>query len=137
MLHGAEHIRRYEETDGKEGHIWMNGAPTLVLTSTGRKSGQQRKTALIYQEAEGNYLVVASDGGAPNHPAWYLNLLAQPKVTVQVAADKFAATARTATAEERAKYWHLMTAVWRHYADYERKTTREIPLVVLEPVRSA
>jgi deazaflavin-dependent oxidoreductase (nitroreductase family) len=133
MLHGAEHIRRYEETDGKEGHIWLNDAPTLILTTKGRKSGQDRKSALIYQHSDGKYVVVASDGGAANHPSWYLNLLAHPEVTVQVAADKFDATARTATPDERAKLWPLMTNVWPDYATYERKTTREIPLVILEP----
>ncbi|MDX6264355.1 MAG: hypothetical protein QOH84_6043 [Kribbellaceae bacterium] len=133
MLHGAEHIRRYEETNGQEGHLWLNGVPTLILTTRGRKSGQERKTALIYQQTEGRYVVVASDGGAAKHPNWYLNLLANPKVVVQVAADKFDATARTATREERAAFWPLMAAVWPHYDDYERKTTREIPLVILEP----
>ncbi len=133
MLHGAEHIRRYEETDGKEGHIWLNDAPTLILTTKGRKSGQDRKSALIYQQSEGRYVVVASDGGAANHPSWYLNLLAHPDVTVQVAADKFTAIARTATPDERAKLWPLMTSVWPDYASYERKTTREIPLVILDP----
>lgn len=133
MLHGAEHIRRYEETDGKEGHIWLNGAPTLVLTTKGRKSGQDRKSALIYQQSDGNYVVVASDGGAAKHPSWYLNLLAHPEVTVQVVADKFSATARTATPDERAKLLPLMTNVWPDYASYERKTTRDIPLVILEP----
>ena len=133
MLHGAEHIRRYEETDGKEGHIWLNDAPTLILTTKGRKSGQDRKSALIYQQSEGRYVVVASDGGAAKHPSWYLNLLAHPDVTVQVAANKFTAIARTATPDERAKLWPLMTSVWPDYASYERKTTREIPLVILDP----
>ncbi|MFF1819771.1 nitroreductase family deazaflavin-dependent oxidoreductase [Kribbella sp. NPDC058245] len=134
MLHGAEHIRRYEETNGQEGHFWLNGVPTLVLTTRGRKSGQERKSALIYQQTEGRYLVVASDGGAAKHPSWYLNLLAHPEVAVQVAANRFQAAARTATPEERAKFWPLMTAVWPHYDNYERKTTREIPLVILEPI---
>lgn len=132
MLHGTEHVRRYEETDGEEGHLWLNGIPTLVLTTTGRRTGQERKSALIYQRSEEKYLVVASDGGAPNHPSWYLNLLANPDVTVQVGADKFQATARTATADERAKLWHLMTNVWPDYSDYERNVTREIPLVIIE-----
>ena len=94
MPHGAEHIRRYEETDGKEGHFWINGVPTLVLTTRGAKPGSDRKSALIYQQTDGKYLVVASDGSAPNHPSWYLNLPAHAGVTVQVAAP---ATARTAT----------------------------------------
>jgi deazaflavin-dependent oxidoreductase (nitroreductase family) len=132
MLYGDEHVRRYEETDGEEGHDWKPGVPTLVLTTTGRKSGQDRKFALIYQEVDGEYVIVASKGGAPKHPGWYLNLLANPEVKVQVKADKFPAKARTADAEERAKLWPVMTKVWPDYDEYQKKTDREIPVVVLE-----
>ncbi|MPY99699.1 MAG: nitroreductase family deazaflavin-dependent oxidoreductase [Actinophytocola sp.] len=135
MLFGDEHVRRYEETDGEEGHIWLNGVPCLVLTTTGRKTGKERKFALIYQEHEGSYVIVASKGGAANHPGWYLNLVDNPDVTVQVGADKFAAKARTVSGAERAALWSKMAAVWPDYDKYRANTEREIPIVVLEPVR--
>lgn len=135
MLFGDEHVRRYEETDGEEGHIWLNGVPCLVLTTTGRKTGKERKFALIYQEHEGDYVIVASKGGAENHPGWYLNLVDNPDVTVQVGADKFPAKARTASGEERAALWSTMAAVWPDYDKYQANTEREIPVVVLEPIR--
>ncbi|GAA5129182.1 nitroreductase family deazaflavin-dependent oxidoreductase [Haloechinothrix salitolerans] len=135
MLFGDEHVRRYEETNGEEGHIWLNGVPCLVLTTTGRKTGKERKFALIYQEHEGDYVIVASKGGAANHPEWYLNLVDNPDVTVQVGADKFPAKARTTSGEERAALWSKMAAVWPDYDKYQANTEREIPVVVLEPVR--
>lgn len=135
MLFGDEHVRRYEETDGEEGHIWLNGVPCLVLTTTGRKTGKERKFALIYQEHEGDYVIVASKGGAENHPGWYLNLVDNPDVAVQVGADKFPAKARTASGEERAALWSKMAAVWPDYDKYQANTEREIPVVVLEPIR--
>ncbi len=135
MLFGDEHVRRYEETDGEEGHIWLNGVPCLVLTTTGRKTGKERKFALIYQEHEGNYVIVASKGGAANHPGWYLNLVDNPDVTVQVGADKFPAKARTASGAERAALWSKMAVIWPDYDKYQANTEREIPVVVLEPVR--
>ncbi|WP_216216048.1 nitroreductase family deazaflavin-dependent oxidoreductase [Amycolatopsis aidingensis] len=134
MLFGDEHVRRYEETDGEVGHIWENNAPTLILTTTGRKSGQPRKFALIYQEHEGDYVIVASKGGADSHPGWYLNLQANPEVGVQVGADKFTARARTAGPEEKAELWPKMVKVWPSYDDYQEKTDRDIPVVVLERV---
>jgi proline iminopeptidase len=134
MLFGDEHVRRYEETDGAEGHDWQPGVPTLVLTTTGRKTGQERKFALIYQEVDGNHVIVASKGGAANHPGWYLNLIDEPQVTVQVKADKYAARARTAEGAERAELWKQMAEVWPDYNNYQQKTDREIPVVVLERV---
>lgn len=134
MLFGDEHVRRYEETDGAEGYEWKPGVPTLVLTTTGRKTGQERKFALIFQEIDGNAVIVASKGGAPNHPGWYLNLSEHPEVQVQIKGDKFTARARTAEGEERAKLWDGMTKVWPDYNDYRKKTDREIPVVVLERV---
>ncbi|MGV9300455.1 nitroreductase family deazaflavin-dependent oxidoreductase [Amycolatopsis sp. NPDC003676] len=134
MLFGDEHVRRYEETDGEVGHDWQDGVPTLVLTTKGRKTGQDRKFALIYQEDDGNPVIVASKGGAENHPGWYLNLQENPEVRVQVRADKFTARARTATGEERARLWDKLAAVWPAYNDYQKKTDREIPVVVLERV---
>ncbi|HVV12809.1 nitroreductase family deazaflavin-dependent oxidoreductase [Amycolatopsis sp.] len=134
MLFGDEHVRRYEETDGEVGHDWNGGVPTLVLTTVGRKTGQERKFALIYQEVDGAYVIVASKGGADKHPGWYLNLQAQPEVKVQVKADRFTARARTAEGDERARLWKKMAAVWPDYDNYQAKTEREIPVVVLERV---
>ncbi len=130
-LIGDEHIRRYEETDGEVGHEW-NGATCLVLTTTGRRTGQPRKFALIYGCDGDKYLVVASKGGAPTHPGWYLNLAANPEVQVQVRGDRFPAHARTATAEEKPRLWSIMTEVWPNYDVYTTRTDRDIPVVVLE-----
>ncbi|HEX7661523.1 MAG TPA: nitroreductase family deazaflavin-dependent oxidoreductase [Pseudonocardiaceae bacterium] len=130
-----DHIKRYVESGGEDGYTWR-GATTLLLTTVGRKSGVPRRTALIYQPDGDNYVVVASRGGAPTHPAWYLNLTANPEVTVQVKDDTFAARARTASAEERPRLWKLMAEIWPAYDDYQKKTDREIPVVVLEPVRT-
>jgi deazaflavin-dependent oxidoreductase (nitroreductase family) len=107
----AEHAHRYVETNGDEGHIWR-GAPTLVLTTAGRRSGKPRRTMLIYGRDGDNYLLVASQGGRPTHPLWYHNLVEQPEVQVQVLADRFTARARTATPEEKARLWPTMTAIW-------------------------
>ena len=133
-LFGDEHVRRYRETGGEEGHDWR-GTQTLLLTTTGRKSGEKRTAPLIYQPYGDNYLVVASKGGAPAPPAWYLNLMEHPRVEVQVRDEVFGARARTATAEEKPDMWRTMTATWPDYDAYQRKTDREIPIVVLEPQR--
>ena len=130
----AEHVDRYVETDGREGHEWR-GVPTLLLTTRGRKSGKLRRTALIYgKDGEGRYLLVASKGGAPEHPSWYLNLAAHPEVEVQVGADKFAARARTADAREKPRLWQLMTSIWPDYDGYQKKTDRDIPVVIVERI---
>jgi deazaflavin-dependent oxidoreductase (nitroreductase family) len=131
MLFGDEHVRRYVETDGAEGHEWQ-GTTVLILTTVGRKSGVQRSTPLIYGRSGDDYLVVASKGGAPEPPAWYLNLSEQPEVGVQVLGDRFAARARTATAEEKPEMWKTMVGQWPAYDEYQEKTDREIPVVVLE-----
>jgi deazaflavin-dependent oxidoreductase (nitroreductase family) len=131
VLFGQEHIDRYEATDGEEGHDWQNTV-TLILTTKGRKSGEPRKNPLIYQEHNGDYLVVASKGGWPHPPAWFLNLEANPEVEVQVKGDKFKARARTATPEEKPEMWKKMVATWPAYDDYQQKTDRDIPVVVLE-----
>jgi len=135
-LHGQNHVERYRETDGAEGHDWR-GTQTLLLTTTGRKTGAKRTTPLIYQPYGNDYLVVASKGGAPAPPAWYLNLTEHPRVEVQVRADVFGARARVATPEEKPDMWRTMTARWPDYDAYQRKTDREIPIVVLEPQRVA
>jgi deazaflavin-dependent oxidoreductase (nitroreductase family) len=126
----AQHIREYVETDGRDGHLWR-GVPTLLLTTRGRKSGLRRRTALIYGKDGDNYVVVASRGGHSKHPAWYLNLVESPEVEVQVEADKFPARAHTASPEEKARLWPLMAAIWPSYDNYQAKTDREIPVVVL------
>jgi deazaflavin-dependent oxidoreductase (nitroreductase family) len=126
-----EHARRYRETGGQDGHIW-EGVTTLLLTTKGRLSGQPRTTPLIYGRDGGRYLVVASRGGAPKHPDWYENLIAQPAVEVQVMADRFKARARPATAAEKPALWKTMTAIWPAYDEYQARTTREIPLVIIE-----
>ena len=133
MLFGEEHVRRYVETDGAEGHEWQ-GTITLLLTTTGRKTGKKHTTPLIYQPYGDTYLVVASKGGAPRHPEWYLNLTANPEVEVQVLGDRFKARARTAKPEEKADMWKAMAATWPPYDEYQRKTDRDIPVVVLERV---
>jgi deazaflavin-dependent oxidoreductase (nitroreductase family) len=126
-----EHARRYVESGGKDGHIW-EGVTTLLLTTTGRRSGQARTTPLIYGRDGDRYMVVASRGGAPQHPAWYENLAARPEVTVQVMADRFKARARTASAAERPALWKTMAAIWPPYDEYQAKTSRTIPVVILE-----
>jgi deazaflavin-dependent oxidoreductase (nitroreductase family) len=131
MLFGEEHVQRYVETDGEVGHEWQ-GTKTLILTTTGRRSGAERLNALIYGQHGDDYLVVASKGGADDPPAWYLNLQANPEVQVQVLGDRFTARARTATPEEKPALWRTMTAEWPAYDEYQQKTEREIPVVILE-----
>lgn len=136
-----DHLKRYLETDGEDGHLWdasLGGGsgmiPTLILTTTGRKSGNALPLPLIYGELDGGYVVIASKGGAPTHPVWYLNLVAEPEVQVQVKAKKFRARARTASGAERATIWEQMVGIYAPYAEYQvRAGDREIPVVVLEP----
>jgi deazaflavin-dependent oxidoreductase (nitroreductase family) len=127
----AQHIRRYVESDGEHGHRFY-GRESLLLTTRGRRSGKLRRTALYYGEDEGRYVLVASDGGNPRDPAWYLNLIASPAVVVQVRGETFAARARPATPDERPRLWEQMTAFFPKYAEYQRKAGREIPVVVVE-----
>ncbi|HYB25766.1 MAG TPA: nitroreductase family deazaflavin-dependent oxidoreductase [Solirubrobacteraceae bacterium] len=131
MLFGQEHVRRYLQTDGAEGHDWQ-GTTVLILTTTGRRSGEPHSTPLIYGKHGMDHVVVASKGGAEEHPAWYLNLSEQPEVTVQVRGDRFKAHARTATDAEKPDLWRMMTGRWPAYEEYQRKTRRDIPVVVLE-----
>ena len=131
MLFGQEHVRRYLRTDGAEGHDWQ-GTTVLILTTTGRRSGEPRSTPLIYGKRGEDHVVVASKGGAEEHPAWYLNLSEAAEVTVQVRADRFKARARTATAEEKPELWTMMAERWPAYDEYQLKTNRDIPVVVLE-----
>ena len=131
-LFGQDHVDRYRETDGELGHDWKRGSSTLLLTTTGRHSGERRTAPLIYGRHGDDYLVVASKGGSDRPPGWYVNLREQPDVEVQVLGDRFRARARTATAEEKPPLWETMVAEWPAYADYQRKTERDIPVVVLE-----
>lgn len=134
MLRGREHVERYEATDGEEGHDWQ-GAQVLILTTTGRKSGAERKTPLIYGRYGADYLIVASLGGAPKPPAWYLNLGQNPSATIQVWGERIPVRARTAGEEEKPRPWRTMTTVWPAYDEYQAKTERRISVVVLEPAR--
>src|SRR5262245_1845214 len=132
MLYGEEHVRRYIETDGREGHDWRRGAPVLLVTTTGRKTGRKIIKALIYQTYGDDYLIVASKGGLHQQPVWYLNLDAKPEVEVQVRGDRFKALARTATPEEKPDLWRRMVSIWPDYDEYQKRTDRPIPVVILE-----
>lgn len=140
----VEHAKRYIASGGSEGHMYemqqpgrpQITVPALLLTTTGRKSGERYIFPLFYGETgEGGYIVVASKGGAPQHPGWYRNLVAHPEVEVQVGTKKMRARARTASGAERARLWQKALLFWPPYADYQTKTEREIPVVVLDPVR--
>ena len=131
-LVGDDHVKAYRETNGEQGYLW-NGATSLLLTTTGRKSGEPRTSALIYAQDGADYLVVASMGGAPQHPSWYLNLSANPEAEVQVKADHVPVTARTASDDEKPRLWKIVTEQWPNYDVYQTRTDRVIPLVVLSP----
>jgi deazaflavin-dependent oxidoreductase (nitroreductase family) len=131
-LHGPPHVERYLETNGEDGFHWRQGTTILILFTTGRKSGEPRSHALIFREYEGAYLVVASKGGADAPPAWFVNLRADPNVEVQIKGDRFRATARVATPAEKPGMWATMVEAWPDYDEYQKKTSREIPVVVLE-----
>lgn len=139
-----DHADRYLSSGGIDGHMYTinlpNSAtktvPSLMLTTTGRKSGQKFLFPLFYGRAGDSYFVVASKGGAPEHPGWYRNILANPEVDIQVGTEKLHARARTAVGDERAKLWQQAIGFWPPYADYQSKAgAREIPVVVLDPVR--
>jgi deazaflavin-dependent oxidoreductase (nitroreductase family) len=136
-----EHLARYIATDGADGYLWdaaLGGGEgmvaTLLLTTTGRKSGEPLTLPLIFCTSEHGYAVIASKGGAPEHPSWYLNLQADPNVHLQVKAEKFNARARTANPQERAELWQKMVKIYPLYDKYQAATSREIPVVILEPV---
>ena len=131
-LFGDEHVRQYEATGGKVGHKW-NDTTCLILRTIGRKSGEVRKLPLIYGRDGDNYVIVASKGGAPEHPGWYLNLLAHPEVEIQVLDRVIPVTARTGSAQDKKRVWPTMIAQWPQYDEYQAKTEREIPVVLLEP----
>jgi proline iminopeptidase len=131
-LYGDAHVKRYRETGGDVGHIWKRGSKILLLTTKGRKTGEPRTSPLIYENADGNYVIVASKGGMPEHPGWYENLAKDPHVELQIKDEVFRAHARTAEGEERERLWKLAAQQWPDYDEYQKKTDREIPVVVLE-----
>ncbi|NUU26346.1 MAG: nitroreductase family deazaflavin-dependent oxidoreductase [Streptomycetaceae bacterium] len=131
-LLGAEHVARYRETDGAVGYDW-NGVTALLLTTTGRRTGQPRTSPLIFGRDGDDYLVVASTGGAPKHPSWYLNLVAEPRAEIQVKAAHIPVLARTATEAERPRLWQTVVGYWPNYEVYRTRTDRVIPIVVLTP----
>jgi deazaflavin-dependent oxidoreductase (nitroreductase family) len=133
-LFGQEHVDRYRATDGEEGHIWLEGSTILLLTTTGRRTGKETTTPLIYQSDGDDLVIVASKGGAAEHPGWFLNLEKNPEVGVQILGDKFRGRARVAEGAERERLWKLMNEAWPHYDEYAEKTDREIPVVVLERI---
>jgi deazaflavin-dependent oxidoreductase (nitroreductase family) len=130
-LRGDEHVRLYQETNGEKGYIW-NGAPILLLTTRGRKSGKSRTIPIIFTRYGESYVIIASKGGSPTHPRWYLNVVEDPRVRVQVKADKFGAIARTAESPERERIWAEAVQTWPRYDEYQSRTSRLIPVVVLE-----
>jgi proline iminopeptidase len=132
QLYGQAHVDRYRETGGEVGHIWKEGSTILLLTTTGRTSGEPRTKPLIYAIDGDRYVIVASRGGAPKDPSWYRNLVKTPEVELQVKDEIFPARAYTATGAERERLWGKVNEVWPHYAEYAERTDREIPVVVLE-----
>ena len=131
-LHGPAHVQRYIETSGEDGYHWRNDTTILLLFTKGRKSGEERINALIFQPDGDDYLIVASRGGTDAPPAWYLNLEADPEVEVQVKGDRFKAHARIADDAEKPRMWEKMVEAWPDYDRYQEKTDRTIPVVVLE-----
>jgi deazaflavin-dependent oxidoreductase (nitroreductase family) len=131
-LIGEDHVRQYRATDGEVGYVW-NDAPILLLTTTGRRSGELRTSALIFGRDGDDYLVVASMGGAPRHPSWYLNITEHPAAEIQVRADRIPVVGRTASDDEKERLWRIMTDVWPNYDVYQTRTDRTIPVVVLSP----
>lgn len=130
----SEHINRYVTSDGNDGFLW-HGAPTLLLTTRGRVTKALHRTALIFGRRGDDIILVASRGGAPQHPQWFENLRVDARVRVQIKSETMAATARVAEFEERHDLWALMCAIWPMYNEYQRKTEREIPIVVITPDR--
>ncbi|MFB9447634.1 nitroreductase family deazaflavin-dependent oxidoreductase [Dactylosporangium vinaceum] len=127
-----DQVELFERTNGAEGNT-MNGRPVIVLTSVGAKSGKIRKTPLMRVEHDGEYAVVASQGGAPTHPVWYHNLVANPHVELQDGPVRKDYTAREVQGEERQQWWERANKAWPHYDEYQTKTDRQIPVFVLTP----
>jgi deazaflavin-dependent oxidoreductase (nitroreductase family) len=130
-LYGAEHVRVYRETGGRRGYHWR-GARVLLLTTRGRTSGEPRTTPLIHREDGDRWVLIASQGGAPEHPGWYKNLAADPEATIQIHDEVVPVRATTAEGADRERLWSLMNEEWPAYDTYTTRTDREIPVVVLE-----
>jgi deazaflavin-dependent oxidoreductase (nitroreductase family) len=135
MLFGQEHVDKYRETGGQVGHEWQPDVYTLLLMTTGRRTGDEFTTPLIYGKDGDDYVIVASKGGAPEHPDWYRNLEADPEVEIQVMDEVMTATARSVSGEERERLWTVMADIWPDYDKYATRTDRQIPVVVLTPRR--
>jgi deazaflavin-dependent oxidoreductase (nitroreductase family) len=130
-LFGPEHVRVYRETKGQRGYHWR-GTTILLLTTVGRRSGESHTTPLIHRTDGDRWVIVASKGGAPEHPGWFQNLSANLDVTIEVPGETIPVRASVAEGEERTRLWSLMTEVWPAYDEYQQRTDREIPIVVLE-----
>jgi deazaflavin-dependent oxidoreductase (nitroreductase family) len=131
-LFGDEHVRVFRETNGARGYHWRRGTTILLLTTKGRKSAQERTSPLIHRTDGDRWVIVASKGGAPEHPGWFQNLEADPEATIEVPGEKVPVRARVATGDERDRLWQLMTEVWPDYDRYQTRTGRQIPVVILE-----
>ena len=130
--YGQEHVQQYRQSGGEEGYFWKRGSEILLLVTTGRKSGEERWMPLIFREVDGDYVIVASKGGHWEHPAWFVNMRANPEdVRIQVKDEVFPVSFRIAEGEERERLWGLMNEVWPDYAEYQTHTDRQIPVVVL------
>lgn len=135
----AEHIALYK-SEPEKAHDWDSSPlggpgilPTLLLTTTGRNSNEPRSLPLIYGNYGDSYVIIASKGGMPNHPLWYLNLQANPSCTLQVGPKTVSGTARVVEGDEREKIWDMMAEIYPPYLDYEKATERTIPVVVIDP----
>jgi deazaflavin-dependent oxidoreductase (nitroreductase family) len=128
----SDHVRRYVDSDGADGHI-MNGVQCLLLTTRGHKSGQLRRTPLVYGQDGDRFVIIASRGGNDSHPAWFLNVEADPEVEIQVLAEHHRLRARIAEGEERTAKWKMMVEIFAEFEEYQKKTSRQIPVVILEP----
>jgi deazaflavin-dependent oxidoreductase (nitroreductase family) len=133
VLFGQEHVEKYRETDGEVGHEWRPGVYTLLLTTTGRRSGAPFTTPLIYGRDGDDYVVIASKGGADSHPDWFHNLTDDPGVEIQVGADVMRGTAEVVTGDRRAGLWSMMAEIWPDYDGYAQRTDRDIPVVAITP----
>jgi deazaflavin-dependent oxidoreductase (nitroreductase family) len=131
-LLNKEHVKVYQETDGETGYLW-NGVPILLLTTTGRKSGEPKTTPLIFAKDGDDYLVVASQGGAPTDPLWFKNLQADANAEIQVKGEHIKVTGRAATDEEKPRVWDVVRTPWPNYDVYQSRTDRPIPVVILTP----
>ena len=133
-LLNESHVAAYLETNGEKGGVW-NGATAVLVTTKGRKSGERRTIAIIGKQVGDNFVIIASKGGSPVHPLWYLNIQADPNVEIQYLADKWEAVARTAESPEREELWAQACTQWPAFNDYQARTERRIPVVVIEPKR--